>query len=416
MKNIDLEAISSTILMLANEEEPKRKIKLLLQNIFATYEKEGYNNKSDTIIEGTGTVPLFFSEAELRQMPVKIAALFSSHKTTAKLRQKSGGVFEIRCRINSESVEASSKNLKKAKQKFIKKAKEISSKKTANCCEIQLFNEYLMRWLETSKKPFIKDNTYRDYISIIKLHIIPYFEKRHIKSIKYMELQDYLNNIQKTGHYRTARKIYQILCNVFEIAVADRIIPISPMLKIRLQPYETKKGVSLTRQEEAFLVNELIHSPNIYKQAFIFMLFTGIRRAELETVQVDGGWITVITAKQRKGIKEKSRQIPISPMLKQYINKIDITAIKNISPHLLTKHLHLLLPNHHCHELRHTFVTRAQECGIKREYVSLWVGHKADNSITSNIYTHLEQNKELQEQEIKKYQYTYIPLLTSSFP
>ena len=40
MKNIDLEAISSMILMLANEEEPKRKIKMLLQNIFATYEKE----------------------------------------------------------------------------------------------------------------------------------------------------------------------------------------------------------------------------------------------------------------------------------------------------------------------------------------------------------------------------------------
>jgi integrase len=56
------------------------------------------------------------------------------------------------------------------------------------------------------------------------------------------------------------------------------------------------------------------------------------------------------------------------------------------------------------HDLRYTFVTRAQECGIKREYVSLWAGHKANNSITSNVYTHLGQNKDVQITEMKKIQ------------
>ena len=69
------------------------------------------------------------------------------------------------------------------------------------------------------------------------------------------------------------------------------------------------------------------------------------------------------------------------------------------------QNLKLQFENHHLHDLRHTFITRVQECGIRREYASLWAGHKADNSITSNIYTHLEQNKEVQIEEIKKFQY-----------
>ena len=61
------------------------------------------------------------------------------------------------------------------------------------------------------------------------------------------------------------------------------------------------------------------------------------------------------------------------------------------------------LPAHHLHELRHTFITRAQECGIAREVVSLWAGHKADNTMTTNVYTHFSE--EFQLQEIKKFDY-----------
>lgn len=50
-----------------------------------------------------------------------------------------------------------------------------------------------------------------------------------------------------------------------------------------------------------------------------------------------------------------------------------------------------LRPNHLLHDLRHTFITRYQECGIKRGIVSLLAGHTADSSITSIVYTHLEQ-------------------------
>ena len=72
---------------------------------------------------------------------------------------------------------------------------------------------------------------------------------------------------------------------------------------------------------------------------------------------------------------------------------------------MLTKHIKDYLPQHHCHNLRHIFITRAQECGIKREIVSLWAGHAPDSSIPSNVYTHLEQNELHQFKEMSLFAY-----------
>ena len=71
----------------------------------------------------------------------------------------------------------------------------------------------------------------------------------------------------------------------------------------------------------------------------------------------------------------------------------------------IAKHVERFLPGHHTHDLRHTFITRCQEVGIRREIVSIWAGHSADNSITSKIYTHLDKNEKLQLEEIKKFDY-----------
>lgn len=35
----------------------------------------------------------------------------------------------------------------------------------------------------------------------------------------------------------------------------------------------------------------------------------------------------------------------------------------------------------------------------------MWVGHAADTSITSTVYTHLDKNEDLQIDEMKKFDY-----------
>ena len=163
-------------------------------------------------------------------------------------------------------------------------------------------------------------------------------------------------------------------------------------------------NVEIFSHTPTFII-EPLKNPTIYNQAFALILYTGIRRAELSSLTIENGWVHLISAKQRKNCKVKSREMPVSPMLQRILPLIQTDKFSEIAPALLTRHFKKICPNHHLHDLRHTFITRAQECGIRREIVSLWAGHKADSSITSLVYTHLNQNKEVQTDEMKKFDY-----------
>ncbi len=178
------------------------------------------------------------------------------------------------------------------------------------------------------------------------------------------------------------------------------------MAKVRIPTYEQKHGTPLTRAEEKIFVDKLkSNNDDLYLQAYVFILYTGLRRSELSSMIIDNTWVTVTTGKQRKGKSEKQRRIPISPMLKKVLPLIDVNGITALKTEPLTRRFKNLSPDHHLHDLRHTFITRCQECGIQREIVSLWAGHAADSSITSTVYTHLEHYEENQLREIKKFSY-----------
>lgn len=232
------------------------------------------------------------------------------------------------------------------------------------------------------------------------------FRKKDLREIGQFDIMEYLNGLAKIGKARAARKRYQILKSLFEYAVVDDFIRHSPMAKVRIPVYEGETGEALTRQEELELVEKCLSGGTRSGAAYIFLLYTGIRRSELATVEIiDGVWIKVVTAKQRAGRKEKVRLIPICPRLRRLLPNLEkeIGELKNLYPNRLTRTFKAWFPAHHLHELRHTFITRAQECGISRELVSLWAGHKADNTMTTNVYTHF--SKEFQLQEIEKFDY-----------
>lgn len=405
MTENEINVTATCIAALANQPNSEEKIKLLLTSLFGSYEKEGYFNEPKNNSKYECSAPLLFTEKEVSKMPKPFRKLFRTNKICAHVRKRSDGLYEIRCMVDLKPITAVSKYLEIAKEKFIEKLKLASVEIEVQQSSGTNFNSYLNRWLETAKKPHVKENTYGGYCQTVRTNIKPEFEERNLEEITYMELQSLITEYQEGGKNRTAKKIYQLLCGVFDSAVADRLIPISPMLKVKLTHYETESGVPFTREEEKQLIENFKSEPTLYRQAFVFMMYTGIRRAELSSVVIEDGWVHLVSAKQRKGFKEKIRSLPIPPILQPYLPSINIDEIIKISPHLLTKHLHKQFNTHHCHDLRHTFVTRAQECKIPREYVSLWAGHTADSSITTTIYTHLEQNKDLQVEEMQKFQY-----------
>ncbi len=346
------------------------------------------------------------TEKEITEMPKPFNPTYKVGKITAKIRLKQNGTYEIRCRVNGQNFSSASTLLADAKKKFAEKLKAAVPQYASTNVKTTYLEDYMRQWLETVKKPYIKEDTYkRLYLQVFNAYIIPNFGKRDIKTIKPLELQTFINSFTEAEKYRTAQKLQQVLSALFDYAVTDEIISRSPMTKVKIGYYEQKHGIPLTRSEEKEFIQKLKDSPTIYAQAFAFILYTGLRRSELASAVADDKWVTVTTAKQRKGKSEKIRRIPISPMLKSILPLIDVEKVVKVTPGVLTKRFKMLFSNHHLHDLRHTFITRCQECGIQREIVSLWAGHAADSSITSTVYTHLEQYEDNQLTEIQKFSY-----------
>ena len=370
---------------------------------FPTSGKEEKTPNVGTLDEIEKQAFVEFNEKEILQMPKTFRKIFRVNKQTARVRYHKGS-YEIRMQLNGQRICAYGKYLDVAKERFIEKLKATKID-TVTPAKQKNFASYFKQWLETVKKPFIKATTYKMYLQMYDSYLMKAFEKRTIDSLTQFELQTFINGFVAKGKYRTAEKLAQFLSAVFDYAVDDGVIERSPMKRVVIARYEEEHGQSLTRQEEKLLIDAFNATPNEYAQAYVFMLYTGIRRSELASAEISNGWISVITGKQRRGVKEKRRRMPICPMLKPLLKQIDFAKIKKISPGMLTKHIKDYLPQHHCHNLRHTFITRAQECGIKREIVSLWAGHAPDSSITSTVYTHLEQNELHQFKEMSLFSY-----------
>ena len=192
---------------------------------------------------------------------------------------------------------------------------------------------------------------------------------------------------------------------VFDFSVGEQNLERSPMRLIKPPKYEERNGRAFTVDEERELLKRLQESkcaPDV-ANALIFLLYTGIRRSELASARVEGEFISVICSKTRKGFQEKRRLIPITPMLAAWMHVFELEKLRSIRPDALTQAIKRLMPEHHLHELRHTFITRCQECGVPREVVSVWAGHAADNTQTSNVYTHF--SKEYMQREAQKVTY-----------
>ena len=348
---------------------------------------------------------LSFTSQEIEEMPNELKKLFITGAVIAHVR-KNRDSYEIRVQLRGKRISASGQNLKIAKIRFLQKLKEYErmAELTLSTAPSVSFKKYSEQWL-AARDPNIKPRTHEDYVTQLN-DLNAVFGKKDLREIGQFDIMEYLNGLAKIGKARAARKRYQILKSLFEYAVVDDFIRHSPMAKVRIPVYEGETGEALTRQEELELVEKCLSGGTRSGAAYIFLLYTGIRRSELATVEIiDGVWIKVVTAKQRAGRKEKVRLIPICPRLRRLLPNLEkeIGELKNLYPNRLTRTFKAWFPAHHLHELRHTFITRAQECGISRELGSLWAGHKADNTMTTNVYTHF--SKEFQLQEIEKFDY-----------
>lgn len=337
----------------------------------------------------------YFTKKELKQMPELLQNYFTI-ELPIPVRQKPNGVFEARFRKYGLNISVSSKDFEKLKPKFLAALLRCnppsSEPEPAEPAGVPLFESVSMRWLEL-KRPTIKQGTIEFYESLFHANLLPAFSGRAVSEIRQSDIQSVLNFYVEEGKPRTALKIYQTLKAIFEFAVGDEILEKSPMRLLRPPKYEEQNGVALTLAEERELILKILAANCIpeVKHALLFLLYTGIRRSELATVRIEDGFISVVCSKIRKGYQERRRLIPITPMLARWLPDMEFERVRAVNPNALTQAMKRLMPAHHLHELRHTFITRAQECGVPREVVSVWAGHAADGTQTSNVYTHFSR-------------------------
>lgn len=297
-----------------------------------------------------------FTKQEMKKMPMKYRKIFAHEDIIVPYRLRKDGVYEARVRRKDLHIEVSARDFAALKEKFIRalhKEEEpvpaaIKDPAAAN------FGEFTLQWLEV-KQALVKPSTFKEYDRLCRKNLIPAFGQYSLSQIDRDKLQSYLLGFVKEGKHRTAEKLADLLRCIFDVAADDYKIP-SPMAKVVLPRYQTKKGSALTYEEEAKLVRYCReNADNAATDAILALLYFGIRQSELATMRVtDGKWLEIETSKERLGQDVVLRRAPFTPMTRKILPIIDFEKARTANTRTIASTIKRVLPDHHVHELRHT--------------------------------------------------------------
>ena len=354
------------------------------------------NREKKSKIEGN----LKFSKKEIKEMP---------RLKDFKIRIKDNRYYEIRFRRYGYNVSFSSTNFEVAKRKafewlntfegeikanvnfaVVKKGEENTFYENKNV----MFTSFAHNYLYNVKKPMVVQYTFDNIINIYKNHVAKIYDKYPVSKIKPDMIQKHLNVLSKEKG-RTCETVRSILNGVFEYAVASGIIDRNPMKAVFIKKHERTTGTALSKDEERNFVESIKGTK--HEAIFLKMLYSGVRPCEINDIKedVENNTITIKNGKLKSYQKNLFRIIPIFPLYKQ-VAECDCGKL---NPRKLSYEFREYCPNHQLKDLRHTFTTRARECGIDNELVAVWTGHSLGN-ITSSVYTHF--SIEFQQEQAKK--------------
>ena len=349
------------------------------------------------------------TKQEIKTMPEFIRKIFIANNYIVNYRITSNGYFEARIRRKGMYIEASGRDFETMRKRFMDRLAAFYERPPIQQIEeppapivttkAVLFGDYGREWLKI-KEQTTKPSTFKECERSFRVDLEPTFGNKPLADITRNDLQNYLFGIVGENKHRKAEKLALMLNCIFDMAAEDYNIP-SPMKKVVLPAYQTKKGEALTKDEETRLVNYCKSHRDVEgTDALLVLLYFGLRKSELKSIEIiDGKWLQCETSKERLGQNVVLRKIPFTPMVKKVLPYIDFEKAKSTNLNTISTRMKRLLPNHHPHELRHTFISRCKEAGVASEVVSIWAGHSLSGTITSTVYTHYSEEFQLKEAE-----------------
>ncbi len=343
----------------------------------------------------TDSTALKFSDKEISKMPKTFRKEFRTQGCTCHVRKRKSGVdtwnYEIRYRRNGYNIAASANNLEAAKQKFIEKLNHVEmygqDKTDAVPKSFTGFAEY---FFETYYKRKVAPETFKNAMNRYNNHLKIRFKDTPIKNITPYMCQTLIDSLFEKGKNKTADEIFCMLNQIFNMAIKHGLISSNPIELVFRKSYERSHGTALTKEEEQKLLSDTAGTP--YQLMFAVALYTGLRPNEYETAKIEGAFIRSVNSK-RKGSKTEYKKIPIIAKLKPYLEGKD--DLKFYGVNRIRERFHKIFPKKRLYDLRTTFYTRCQECGVSDVARDTFVGHSLGK--LGNTYTDLSDEFLLKE-------------------
>ena len=292
------------------------------------------------------------------------------------------------------------------------------------------YEEWAKDWLEYQVRPTTKQRTYERYSSMIRLHIAPSIGGYDIDKLGAYVLQKFTVSLREKGmSSSTANGVISVLKSSLRAAVAFGIVDAQYSDRI-IRPKVIEKQVMCFSKNEQYRIERHIFTKGKQKHfGIVLCLYTGLRIGELlaltwSDLDLNRGLLSVskschdswengqyVKVTDTPKTRSSVRVIPLPRQLLPYLKKLksashgeyvvskgtlygeQVRTYQKMFEHMLKK---LRIEHKGFHALRHTFATRALECGMDIKSLSEILGHKNPN-ITLNRYVHsfLEHKREM---------------------
>lgn len=285
------------------------------------------------------------------------------------------------------------------------------------------YRDWLNLWLENYVRPSVKVRTYERYKLIIEHHIRDKIGGMELNELSPFALQSFITELLQSGNKRTGKGLSANSVNAV-ISVIQSSLKAAHMLgltkeytadKLKRPKLKEKPVECFSMQEQKQIEQAILNGKKDKLYGILLCLYSGLRIGELIALQWDDidlnkGILTVSkschdsknglvvdepkTVNSRRLIPLPKQLLPILKAKKKnsrssYFvstkgNAVSVRSYQRSFELLLKK---LKITHKGFHSLRHTFATRALECGMDVKTLSEILGHK-NPTITLTRYAH----------------------------